>query len=940
MRLAPNYVNSVVASGTFTINLPAAATPTFSPAPGTFTSAQTVTLSDASAGATIYYTIDGSTPTTASPRYTAPISVTATTTINAIATASGFNQSAVGSGTFTINQPPAATPAFSVAPGTFTSVQTITLTDTTAGAVIYYTTDGSTPTVSSTRYTAPISVSATETINAIATASGYNQSAVASGTFTINLPAAAAPAFSPAAGTYTAVQTVTLSDTTTGAVIYYTTDGSTPTTSSTRYSTPLSVTATETINAIATATGYTQSTVATGAYTINLPVAATPTFSPVAGTYTAAQTVTIADATVGSVIYYTVDGSTPTPASNVYSTPIAVGATETINAIATATGYKQSVVGTAAYTINIPSQSVSVTLSTYDSASLLAPQANVTFGTAAASSNQLLIDESQTYQSVEGFGASFTDSAGYLLEQVAQPSQLSGTLSDLFTRTGNGIGLSFMRSPMGASDLARSAYSYDDTGSADPSLNSFTVSHDQTSILPLIVAAKKLNPQMKIMGSPWSPPAWMKTTSSLEGGNLNSTYYTAYANYFIRYLQAYQTAGVLPDYISLENEPLNSVTTYPSMGMDAPTQLTVLRDYVLPALTTSGLPTKVLLYDHNWDTPSYPSSILTDPTILASPLVAGTAWHGYGGPPGAQQGVQNSFPTKGQWETEHSGGTFVGNQFISDFNEITLVLRNAGKSYVKWSLALDQNRGPNLSQLGGSYGGCNTCSPIVTVNNSTGAITKTIEYYTLGQYSKFILPGAIRVWSSDTPTIVSAAFINPDGTRVLVAFNNAFASTPFQVQWGSQNFSYTLPTYGVATFVWSGTQTGTVTQSATQQIQGASYSSQTGLEVEETTDDTGSYDLGYVTDGATMTYKNVNFGTSVSQVSVRVASGGSGGTVEFHLDSPTGTLISTAKLVVTGGYQTWQTVTAPVTGASGVHNLYMVIHGSGGIGNVNWFQFQ
>ncbi len=210
-----------------------------------------------------------------------------------------------------------------------------------------------------------------------------------------------------------------------------------------------------------------------------------------------------------------------------------------------------------------------------------------------------------------------------------------------------------------------------------------------------------------------------------------------------------------------------------------------------------------IYYTLDGSTLAYPYTILSDPTVLASPLIAGTAWQGYSGPPGAQQGNQNAFPSKGQWETEHSGGTFINNQFISDFNEITLVLRNAAKSYIKWSLALDQNRGPNLSQLGSPYGGCATCSPIVTVNNGTGAITKTIEYYTLGQYSKFILPGAVRVWSSDTPTIVSSAFINPDGTRVLVAFNNSLSSASFQVQWGTQNFSYTLPAFGAATFVWT-----------------------------------------------------------------------------------------------------------------------------------------
>jgi glucosylceramidase len=928
--------------GTSPSTTPTALAPTFSPIGGTYTAAQSVTLSESTTGAAIYYTVDGSTPTVASTLYSTAIAVSTTTTINAIAVASGYTNSPLASSIYTILPPPAAPPTFSPAAGVYTSTQSVSIADSAAGAVIYYTLDGSIPTTASARYVAPLTVSATTTVKAIATATNYTTSAVGSGTFTINLASAATPTFSPAAGIYTATQTVTLSDSTPAAAIYYTLDGSTPTTSSSRYIAAISVSSSERINAIATATGYAQSALASGVYTINLPTATTPTFSPPAGNYTSAQIVAIADATNTAVIYYTLDGSTPTPASLLYSTPLTVPATQTINAIATATGYKQSAVGTAAYTIAATSPIVTVTLSTYDSASLLAPQSAVQFGSSSASAVQVIIDENQQFQSIEGFGASFTDASAYNLEQVETPSSLSSTLSDLFTRTGNGIGLTFMRNPIGASDMARSIYTFDDvsSGSTDTSLSQFSIAHDQTAIIPLIKSAKLLNPSIKVMASPWSPPAWMKTTGTIEGGSLNASYYAPFANYLVKYLQAYNAAGILPDYLSIQNEPLNQNSGYPTMYMDEPTALAVTRDYVLPALAASGLSTRILLYDHNWDTPSYPASMLTDSTIVSSSAIAGTAWHGYGGPPGAQQGVQNQYPTKGQWETEHSGGTFVGNQFISDFSEITLVMRNAGKSYIKWNLALDQNRGPNTSQLGGTYTGCNTCSPIITINSNTGVPTKTIEYYTIGQYSKFILPGAVRVYSSDTPLIVTSAYINPDGTRVLVAFNNSFSSAPFQVQWGTQNFSYTLSAYAAATFVWSGTQMGTPTMNATQQIQGASFSSATGLETEDTTDATGSYDLGYVVDGATVYYKNVDFGTGVSQVNVRVASGGTGGTIEFHIDSATGALLGTAKLVVTGGYQTWQTVTAPVTTASGLHDLFVVIHGSGGIGNVNWFQFQ
>ncbi len=332
-----------------------AAAPAFSPAGGTYSTTQTVTLSDASAGATIYYTLDGSTPTVASIAYSAPLSVAKTTIINAVAGGSGFDLSPESTATYTINLASAATPTFSPAPGTYTGTQSVTLTDATAGATLYYTLDGSTPTTASAVYAVPIAVSnpGATTISALAVAPGFNPSAVATGVYTILLGQTAAPTFSVAAGTYTADQTVTLADATPGAVIYYTLDGSAPTTSSTVYSSVITVAKSETVNAIAVAPNYSASTVASAAYVLDLP-AASPTFTPAAGTYTSAQSVTLADTTPNATIYYTLDGSTPTAASTVYAAAIPLKATTTINAIATATGYTTSPVATAVYTLNIP----------------------------------------------------------------------------------------------------------------------------------------------------------------------------------------------------------------------------------------------------------------------------------------------------------------------------------------------------------------------------------------------------------------------------------------------------------------------------------------------------------------------------------------------------------------------------------------------------------
>src|SRR5881396_3418745 len=247
MAAASGMANSAVASATYTIQQQVA-TPTFSPASGTYTGSVSVTISDGTAGATIYYTTDGSTPTTGSTAYTGAIPFTQTTTLRAMAAASGMANSAVATGTYTIQQQQVATPTFSPAPGTYTGSVSVAISDSTAGATIYYTTDGSTPTTGSTVYTGAIPFTQTTTLRAMAAASGMANSAVATGTYTVQQQVAT-PTFSPAPGTYTSSVSVTISDSTAGATIYYTTDGSTPTTASTVYAGPIPLTQTTTVRA-------------------------------------------------------------------------------------------------------------------------------------------------------------------------------------------------------------------------------------------------------------------------------------------------------------------------------------------------------------------------------------------------------------------------------------------------------------------------------------------------------------------------------------------------------------------------------------------------------------------------------------------------------------------------------------------------------------------
>lgn len=581
-------------------------------------------------------------------------------------------------------------------------------------------------------------------------------------------------------------------------------------------------------------------------------------------------------------------------------------------------------------------QTVEVWLTTLDQSSKLEQQAPVLFSRGGGGDNPVFVDESRTYQKIEGFGASMTDSAAFLLHWKAAPAVRTRVMNHLFTRDGQGIGVSFVRNPIGASDLARFHYSYDDDppGGTDPGLDHFSIAHDRVDIIPLLKKALSLNPDLTIMASPWSPPGWMKDSGSMIGGSLLPSMYTPYANYFVQYIKAYEAEGIPIKYISLQNEPLYVPDDYPGMGMSAEEQRNILRDYILPTFAAGNVSTRVLIFDHNWSESDYPGAVLADSDLHASDRVAGTAWHGYGGTPGVMLELANQYPDKGNYQTEHSGGLWVGgetNQIANDFKEITHVMRSSGKAYVKWSLVLDQDRGPNA-------GGCDTCSPLVIINSETGQASYGIDYYTLGHFSKFVLPGAARIYSSNADGVVSAAFRNPDGTKALVVFNDTMASKTFQVEWGSRSFSYTLEGHSGATFTWRGTQHGSYTVNSANRIHASSFDHMSGLLTEPSTDILGGYNIGNADNNDYAVYRDVRFSDELTNVNVRVASLG-GGTMEFRLDSPTGPMISSLAIPKTGGWQTWQTINGSVSSVDGRYDLYLVFKGGSGIGNVNWFQF-
>ncbi|MFI5754058.1 ricin-type beta-trefoil lectin domain protein [Streptomyces sp. NPDC051569] len=417
------------------------------------------------------------------------------------------------------------------------------------------------------------------------------------------------------------------------------------------------------------------------------------------------------------------------------------------------------------------------------------------------------VDEGTRYQTFTGGGASFTDTAAWLMKSSGALSQATrdDTMKKLFSPT-DGIGLSFIRNPMGASDLARSGYTFDDipAGQTDTSLAQFSIAHDLADVLPLTKQAKQLNPALSTMASPWTAPAWMKDSGQLNGGWLKAEDYGTYANYFVKYLQAYRDQGIPVDYVSVQNEP-TCCDGYPSMSWNGSGLAYFTKSELLPKLQGAGLPTKVLAHDWNWDTyDAYAAETVNDAAVRSHPNFGGIAWHGYGGNVQKQTDIHNQYPQLNAFATEHSGGTWIANQQREDMSNIIDYTRNWAKSVTKWSLAVDQNRGPH-------NGGCGTCDGLITVHNGDsrgGQVDYNIEYYTMGHLTKFVRPGAERISSTASGTIPNVAWRNTDGSKALIAYNDGSGAQTLRVNWGGQNFSYSLPGKTSATFTWSGTQSG------------------------------------------------------------------------------------------------------------------------------------
>lgn len=413
-----------------------------------------------------------------------------------------------------------------------------------------------------------------------------------------------------------------------------------------------------------------------------------------------------------------------------------------------------------------------------------------------ATSYAVEIDPGRRFQEIEGFGAAITNSSAYLINRSGLRDAM---LRDLFSE--EGLAISYVRLPMGASDFtAQPAYTYNDLppGIVDPTLAQFSIDPDRPFIIPVTKGARALNPDLKVMGSPWSAPAWMKAPQTLNGGSLQPEYYSAYADYFVRFVQSYDEEGITINAITPQNEPRHTTDSYPTMAMSAEAQATFVRDHLGPAFAEAGLETRILIWDHNWDMEDYPLTVLADDAARA--YIDGVAWHCYGGNVSAQTRVHDAYPDIDTYFTECSGGEWDQNfASVITWNARNLFIggtRNWAKAVLLWNLVLDENNGPH-------QGGCDNCRGLLTLNQND-TYDREPEYYVVGHFSKFVRPGASRIHStSHLGTIETVAFENPDESVVLIAVNAGNQPANLDVVLGDETYRYaSLPAQSLLTIRW------------------------------------------------------------------------------------------------------------------------------------------
>ena len=420
----------------------------------------------------------------------------------------------------------------------------------------------------------------------------------------------------------------------------------------------------------------------------------------------------------------------------------------------------------------------------------------LTFGSTYNVYPNIEVDATQTYQTIDGFGFTLTGGSAQSINKLNSQKRKE-LLQELFGKNDNAIAISYLRISIGASDLNATPFTYNDlpAGQTDVSLDQFSLNPDINDVIPMLKEILAINPQIKILATPWSPPTWMKDNNNFIGGSLKPEYYGVYANYFVKYIQKMKQEGISITAITPQNEPLHPGNN-PSMFMSAQQQAVFIKNHLGPAFVSANLPTKIIIYDHNCDRPDYPLSILND--VAANPFVDGSAFHLYAGDINVLSTIHAAFPNKNLYFTEQytgSSGTFDGDLKWHMKNVIIGSMRNWSKVALEWNLANDANFGPHTP------GGCTTCKGGLTIKG-TDSFERNVGYYIIAHASKFVPAGSIRIGSTQTANLNTVSFKTPAGKTVLIIENDGSTNELFNIKSNGKWVTTSLDAGAVATFIW------------------------------------------------------------------------------------------------------------------------------------------
>lgn len=430
-----------------------------------------------------------------------------------------------------------------------------------------------------------------------------------------------------------------------------------------------------------------------------------------------------------------------------------------------------------------------------DQSVLLKEQNKLSFSGKINNLPTIEIDETQTFQTIDGFGYSLTGGSALVINQLSKDNKAK-LLQELFGNKKDSISISYLRISIGASDLNLSSFTYNDLpiGEIDLELKKFSLKEDEKDVISLLREIIKINPKIKILGSPWSAPLWMKDNNSFFGGHLQPKYYGVYAQYFVRYIKEMEKLGIRIDAITPQNEPLHPGNN-PSMLMSAQQQADFIKNNLGPEFKKANIKTKIIIYDHNCDKPEYPLEVLNDAD--AKKFIDGSAFHLYAGNIDCLTKVHDAHPDKNVYFTEqytNSKGAFAGDLGWHINNLIIGATRNWSRNVLEWNLASDAEFKPHTP------GGCNVCKGALTIANNT--VTRNVSYYIIAHASKFIPPDSVRINSNVTGNINNVAFKTPNGKIVLIAQNNGKETANFNIEFKNKLATITLPANGVGTFIW------------------------------------------------------------------------------------------------------------------------------------------